>query len=170
MATTTRNRSKSANVSQTAIDQVGSFLQDLSAKPREELSLREAIEQLADPIRGAMAKGYSQEDIVGILGENGIKTTVATLKRYIMLSGSQKKSRTKPAKRAAKAPVVKAPAPAKPAAKTTTRKKSAPVAAVAPAPARGRRKSAAAKVEAPQTTVKATKAKAPATRGRKKSS
>lgn len=161
MATTTRNRSKSANVSQTAIDQVGSFLQDLSAKPREELSLREAIEQLADPIRGAMAKGYSQEDIVGILAENGIKTTVATLKRYIMLSGSQKKARTKPAKRVAKAP---APAPA-PAAKTT-RKKAAP--APAPAPARGRRKSAAAKVEAPQTTVKA--AKTTATRGRRKSS
>lgn len=167
MATSTRNRSKSANVSQTAIDQVGSFLQDLSAKPREELSLREAIEQLADPIRGAMAKGYSQEDIVGILAENGIKTTVATLKRYIMLSGTQKKTRAKSTRRAAKPVAAAAPAPAKPA--TKTRKKAAPIAAVeTPAP-RGRRKTAAAKVEAPQTTVKAA-TKTKTTRGRRKSS
>lgn len=152
MATVTRNRTKSANVSQTAISQVGSFLQDLSAKPREELSLREAIELLAEPIRGAMAKGYSQEDIVTILSENGIKTTVATLKRYIMLSGSPKKAKAaRTTKRTAKETPVEEPV-VKP-----TRGRKQPAAAQPAAKASGRRKTAAAKVEAPQTKVKAAK-------------
>lgn len=164
MATITRNRTKSANVSQTAISQVGSFLQDLSAKPREELSLREAIELLAEPIRGAMAKGYSQEDIVAILSENGIKTTVATLKRYIMLSGSPKKAKTsRTSKRTAKELVAEEPA-AKPA--RGGRKPAAATAApkAAPKAANGRRKSAAAKVEAPQTKVKAATKRTPSRR------
>jgi hypothetical protein len=88
---TTRNRPKSTNISKSAIDQVGSLLQDLSAKPREEMSLREAIDQLREPIQGAMARGYSYEDIVKILGEKGIPTTVTTVKRYISLGNSPKR-------------------------------------------------------------------------------
>jgi hypothetical protein len=165
MATNTRNRTKSANVSQTAISQVGSFLQDLSAKPREELSLREAIELLAEPIRGAMAKGYSQEDIVTILSENGIKTTVATLKRYIMLSGSPKKAKTgRTPKRAAKAA---APEPVAKPARGGRKPTAAPAAKPAAKATNGRRKSAAAKVEAPQTKVKSATKR---TTGRRKSS
>lgn len=89
-----RNRSKSANISKSALDQVGSLLQDLSAKPKQEMSIREAIDQLREPIQGAMAKGYTYEDIVQILTDSGINTTVTTVKRYISLGNPPRRKAT----------------------------------------------------------------------------
>lgn len=189
MATASRNRPKTVSVSKTALDHVGSLLQDLSEKPKEEMSLREAIDELREPIQGALAKGYSYEDIVEILGERGIKTTAATVKRYISLGNPRKRKpratagrpgrRTRSVSAAVVEPSVQEPVspPSPPAAAKSTKTTSG----------RGRRKSAAASVDAaPQTKVKAAKpaetakpkAKAapaakPApksTRGRKKSS
>jgi hypothetical protein len=122
---TTRNRPKTTNISKSAIDQVGSLLQDLSAKPREEMSLREAIDQLREPIQGAMARGYSYEDIVKILAEKGIPTTVTTVKRYISLGNSPKrrssgKTRTKRGRKTETEQSNETPAePAKAARKST---------------------------------------------------
>lgn len=199
MPTATRNRPKTVSVSKTALDQVGSLLLDLSAKPKEEMSLREAIDELREPIQNALAKGYSYEDVVSILGGKGIKTTAATVKRYISLGNPRnRKTRTATTKTktrrtpAASVEVVESPAPEKAPAtpKKTTRTRSAakPVEPVV-LPAKGRRKSAAASVDSAQTKVKTTpkaskttaaktarasaKTQAstakPATRGRKKS-
>lgn len=160
MATATRNRPKAVSVSKTAIDQVGSLLQDLSAKPKEGMSLREAIDQLREPIQSAMAKGYNYEDIIAVLAESGIPTTAATVKRYVSLSDPRK--RKAPAKRGRRADAAEAP--------TTTRKPKAEAEPAAPA-TRGRRK--AVEVVEPEPVTrgrrKATAEPAPkATRGRKK--
>lgn len=153
MVSATRNRPKAVNVSKTAIDQVGSLLQDLSAKPREEMSLREAIDQLREPIRGALAKGYTYEDIVAILGEKGIATTAATVKRYISIGNTRKR---KARGSAAKATVAEAelstapkaasrkkatkPEPVEAAPVKTTRAGRKPANTVAKASTQGRKK------------------------------
>jgi hypothetical protein len=143
-----RNRSKSASISKSALDQVGSLLQDLSAKPKQEMSIREAIDQLRGPIQAAMAKGYTYEDIVQILSESGISTTVTTVKRYISLGNPpRRKTGGKGQGKRAAATVEEVEAEAEPPAPKATRGKKA---AVAEAP-----------VETPPK---------PATRGRKPSS
>ncbi len=119
------------------------------------MSLREAIDQLREPIQSAMAKGYNYEDIIAVLAESGIPTTAATVKRYVSLSDPRK--RKAPAKRA-----------------STRKAKTVDAEPEAPAPTRGRRKAAAAEPE-PEPIVtrgrkKSTAEPAPkATRGRKKS-
>jgi hypothetical protein len=166
-ATATRNRPKSANVSKTAIDQLGSLLQDLSEKPKAEMSLREAINELREPIQSAMAKGYNYEDIVKILAEEGIPTTVTTVKRYISLGNPprRKSSGKTRAKRGRTASTSEADAES-PAPRTRRSTKAAEsVDAEAPKP-RGRRKTAAASAEPPaQTKIKTEpKSKAKGTR------
>lgn len=157
MVTATRNRPKSVSVSQRAIDQVGSFLQDLSEKPREEMSLREAIDQLREPIQGALAKGYTYEDIVGILGEQGIKTTATTIKRYISIGNSQK--------RKAKAAAEKTTGKRKTRAVSDTDGAAESFEEETPAPTKGRRKPAAASAKSGAKT-KATVEPKPASKGR----
>lgn len=184
MPTATRNRPKPVSVSKTALVQVGSLLQDLSAKPKEEMSLREAIDELREPIQSALAKGYSYDEIVAILGKKGIKTTSATVKRYISLGNPRKR---KPRGSAAKSGTrksnsgseVESPTEAIVTPLKTAGRASAAQKEVAPkaAPAKGQRKSAAASADsAAQTKVKTTRtsetskvaAAKPATRGRKK--
>ncbi|MCU0524376.1 MAG: hypothetical protein MUF72_06080 [Elainella sp. Prado103] len=187
MATASRNRPKTVSVSKTALDHVGSLLQDLSAKPKEEMSLREAIDELREPIQGALAKGYSYEDIVEILGDRGIKTTAATVKRYISLGNPRKRKpratagksgrRTRSVSAAVVEPSVQEPVSA--ASSRSTASRTSPS-----TPTRGRSKSVAASVDAaPQTKVQTakpngkTKAQSsavaqqttPSKRGRKKS-
>ena len=163
MATVTRNRPKAVSVSKTAIDQVGSLLQDLSAKPKEGMSLREAIDHLREPIQSAMAKGYNYEDIIAVLAESGIPTTAATVKRYVSLSDPRK--RKSPAKRTRRTDAGES---------VTSRKTKAvePEPEEAPVVTRGRRKAAEAAVEEPATRGRrkavAEPAAKPATRGRKK--
>jgi len=166
MATVTRNRPKAVSVSKTAIDQVGSLLQDLSAKPKEGMSLREAIDQLREPIQSAMAKGYNYEDIIAVLAESGIPTTAATVKRYVSLSDPRK--RKSPTKRTRRTDAGETSATSRKAkAVEVEPEEEAPVAT------RGRRKAAEVAVEAPPATRGRRKATAepapkPATRGRKK--
>lgn len=152
---TTRNRPKAVNISKTAIDQVGSFLQDLSAKPKEELSIREAIDQLREPIQTALAKGYNYDDIVTILTKQGISTTAATVKRYISLGNTGKRkagTRTKRGRAKTEDTESEAPKNQKAAKAESSTEEAAPKAT------RGRRKSAAASADSSaQTTVKAEK-------------
>lgn len=83
MATRTNRRIKKVNVTKESIDQVNSILQDLPEKPKEKLSLREAVDHLQDQIKDALAKGYSYEDVAVMLTEQGIKISPSTLKRYV---------------------------------------------------------------------------------------
>ncbi|HEY9630554.1 MAG TPA: hypothetical protein V6C84_24930 [Coleofasciculaceae cyanobacterium] len=108
MATATLKRSRAGNVPQTALDQVGSLLQDLPEKTKDQLSLREAVSQLQDIIKAALAKGYSYEDVATLLAEVAIVISPTTLKRYVLTNGSrttqkQASSKTK-TKRKAKVP------------------------------------------------------------------
>ena len=86
-----RKRSTAAaNISQPAIHQVTSALESLPEKPKESWSLREAINQLQEPITIALARGYSYEEVTQLLADNGIAISVFSLKRYLSLSKSQK--------------------------------------------------------------------------------
>jgi hypothetical protein len=97
MATSANRRIKSANVTNQAIDQANSLLQNLPEKPKEVMSLREAVDELQEDIRAALAKGYSYDEIAEILSNNGIEISVTTLKRYAPAGrGKRKTAATKP--------------------------------------------------------------------------
>ncbi|HEY9626422.1 MAG TPA: hypothetical protein V6C84_03905 [Coleofasciculaceae cyanobacterium] len=89
MATATLKRTRAGNVPQTALNQVGSLLQDLPEKTKEQISLREAVSQLQDIIKAALAKGYSYEDVATLLAEVAIVISPTTLKRYVLTNGSR---------------------------------------------------------------------------------
>lgn len=83
MATTKKRSSGSATIPKTAIEKVHSTLQDLPEKPKENLSLREAIGELHESITTALNRGYSYEEVVRILSDKNVDITVASLKRYL---------------------------------------------------------------------------------------
>jgi hypothetical protein len=89
MAVATRKRPKNLSVSKSALDQAGSLLQDLPQKAKEDLSLREAVDQLQDQVKAALAKGYSYDEVAVLLDGKGIEISASTLKRYVSLSGRQ---------------------------------------------------------------------------------
>lgn len=99
MAPTKRRSSASANISKAAIDQVGTTLQDLPEKPRENLSLREAVATLQDSITTALDRGYSYEEVVNILSRQGVDITVASLKRYLAAARKQTEDQPKKTRR-----------------------------------------------------------------------
>lgn len=86
MAATNR-RPKAILVKKESVDQANSFLGTLPEKTREEFSLREAVNRLQQPIRNALAKGYSYEEIAGILAEQGVTISSSTLKNYVPAGG-----------------------------------------------------------------------------------
>ena len=96
MAGTTSKRSRAASIQKQAIDQVNASLQDLPEKPKDNLSLREAVSQLQDEIRAALAKGYSYDDLAAMFSEKGIDISALTLKRYVS-SGRSRAGKTKAA-------------------------------------------------------------------------
>ncbi|NEQ28918.1 MAG: hypothetical protein F6K28_60225 [Microcoleus sp. SIO2G3] len=83
MMSATGKRPKTSSVSQKSVEQAGAFLAELPEKPKENLSLREAVAQLQDQIKAALAKGYSYEDVAQILGDRGIDISASTLKNYV---------------------------------------------------------------------------------------
>ncbi len=179
-------RPKAAAVKQSSIQDTNAFLQALPDKPKEELSLREAVEQMRDSVRSALAKGYTYQELAAMLTEKGIKISAFTLKNYVP-SGRRRSSKDMAEKEAApkkrgrrsKAEMEAARAAAEAAAADTPLNGAA---AAAPKATRGRKKgSVAAKTAAePEATVKkpttrrrqspaaASTESKPATRGRKK--
>ncbi|WAL58951.1 hypothetical protein [Thermocoleostomius sinensis] len=89
MAGTSGRRSRAASIQKQAIDQVNTSLQELPAKPKDNLSLREAVNLLQDEIRSALAKGYSHEDLAAIFADQGIEISALTLKRYVSSGRNQ---------------------------------------------------------------------------------
>ena len=63
----------------TTLDKLG----QLKEKPKEELTLRESIYFLRDKLKSALKKGYSYQDLSGILEEQGILISASTLKQYL---------------------------------------------------------------------------------------
>lgn len=95
MAATPGKRSKATLVKKEMVEEANSFLQDLPEKQKEDLSLKEAVNKLREPIQEALAKGYSYPDLAKMLSEKGIKISALTLKNYAP-SGRKQSSKGKP--------------------------------------------------------------------------
>jgi len=85
MAVATGRRPKAISVSKQAVDQAGALLGQLPEKPKENLSLRDAIDQLQEEIKEALSKGYTYNDVAGLLANKDILISPATLKRYVSM-------------------------------------------------------------------------------------
>jgi hypothetical protein len=83
MPVATGKRPKAAVVRQEAIDNTSAFLQSLPDKPKEDMSLREAIEQMREPLRAALMKGYTYQELAAMLSDQGINISAFTLKNYV---------------------------------------------------------------------------------------
>lgn len=83
MAVVPTKRPKASAVKQASIKDTNAFLQSLPEKPKEDLSLREAVEQMRESVRGALAKGYTYQELAAMLTEKGIKISAFTLKNYV---------------------------------------------------------------------------------------
>lgn len=95
MAAPKGKRPKNTLVQQSAIQQVETLLQSLPEKQAEEVSVRGAVHQLKDQLKSALERGYSYDELVGILAEQGINLTAATLKAYLPPGKRQAKGATK---------------------------------------------------------------------------
>jgi hypothetical protein len=82
-------------VEATAIDQIESLFADLPEKPQENVSLREAIADLREPLKASLAKGYSYDELTKILNDNGIEIRASTLKHYLATAQKLSSSRTR---------------------------------------------------------------------------
>jgi hypothetical protein len=83
MARTTRRTSLSTLVPKTAIEKATFTLQDLPEKPKEELSLKEAVQNMREVISAALSKGYSLEEVAEMLTQQGVDITPPSLKYYL---------------------------------------------------------------------------------------
>jgi len=83
MAAVTTKRTKASAVKQASIKDTSAFLESLPEKPKEDLSLREAVEQMRDSVRGALAKGYTYQELAAMLTDKGIRISAFTLKNYV---------------------------------------------------------------------------------------
>lgn len=97
MSLAPRKRTRATTVSPDAVEQAASFLEELPDKPKEDLSLREAVGQMQDSLKAALAKGYSYEELAQMLGNQGIQISAFTLKNYVP-SGKRSITKGKPRK------------------------------------------------------------------------
>ncbi|MBW4522351.1 MAG: hypothetical protein KME16_22075 [Scytolyngbya sp. HA4215-MV1] len=95
MAKATKKVIKATIVKPATIEHTKTALQALPEKPKEGLSLREAVNRLQEPLRAALNKGYNYEDLAKMLTERGIKISTATLKNYVP-SGKRSGAQAKP--------------------------------------------------------------------------
>lgn len=171
MLVVTNKRPKTVLVKKDSVAQAGNFLDSLPEKPKETFSLRSAVDRLREPIRAALAKGYTYDEVAALLAKQGISISPSTLKNYVP-SGSRQATKTKMAgaktrqtkvnREATKASV--APTPLKPVTQTKSndRQSSDKVTDIQPAKQRTRATAAKTKVE-PSTKAK-TPAKQPSSK------
>ena len=89
MSKSKRNQKIHVDKLQTTLDK----LDQLEAKPKEKLTLRESIYFLRDKLKKALKKGYSYQDLSEILAEQDIFISAATLKQYLTDISKESKSR-----------------------------------------------------------------------------
>jgi len=92
MEVATRKRPRTVIVSREVVDAAGTFLSQLPDKPKQEMSLREAINQMRDSIQVALVKGYTYYDLAAMLADKGIAISPATLKNYVPSGKRQRKA------------------------------------------------------------------------------
>jgi len=97
MATASKNGSRILGVKPATVEQAKAFLQELPEKPKEDLSLKEAVERMKEPLQLALGKGYSYDSLAKMLSEQGIKISALTLKNYLP-SGRRAAAKAKAAK------------------------------------------------------------------------
>ncbi len=97
MTVAPRKRTRATIVSPEAVEQATTLLEDLPEKPKENLSLREAVKQMQDSLKAALAKGYSYEELAQMLAKQGIQISAFTLKNYVP-SGKRSITKGKPRK------------------------------------------------------------------------
>ncbi len=154
-------RRSSTSIPQSVVDQASTALEQLPEKPKENLSLKEAVAALKDTITAALERGYSYEEVAAMLSEQGVKISASSLKSY--LSAIQRTSAAKPVRGRGRK--------AKATAATTTEATPEPTpAATEEAPKRrGGRKPKAAAIEEPAPApAPVEEAPAPRRRGRAK--
>ncbi len=96
MIEATEKRKKAIAVKQSSIGNTSAFLESLPEKPKEDLSLKEAIDQLREPLRAALSRGYTYPELAEMLTEKGIKISAFTLKNYVP-SGKRRANKEKEA-------------------------------------------------------------------------
>lgn len=96
MTEVVEKRSKAVAVKQASIGNTSAFLESLPEKPKEDLSLREAIDQLREPLRAALSRGYTYAELAEMLTEKGVKISAFTLKNYVP-SGKRRANKEKEA-------------------------------------------------------------------------
>jgi Mg/Co/Ni transporter MgtE len=87
-------------INKTAIDQAVSVLAKLPDKPKENFALREAIFEMRQEIQSVLDRGYSYEEVAGLLSQNEVQIKAITLKQYLAefrRKSSKKKSAAKSA-------------------------------------------------------------------------
>jgi len=134
----TRSRGTRASVVKPEVmGQVAGFLGELPDKPKDQLSLKEAIAELSEQIQSAFDKGYTYPEIAEILHDHGIQISAFTLKSYVprgrkktagRKAGTTRKTR-KPAEGVTT--VIQEPAKAVSPAKRSTAKAATPKASEA---------------------------------------
>lgn len=94
MTKTKRNQ----KISVDKVNKVLSVLENLEAKPKTELTLRETVAKVEFRLRGAMKMGYSFEDLSRLLSKQDIFISATTLKQYLKAldkgSSSRKRKRS----------------------------------------------------------------------------
>lgn len=70
-------------VSKDQLEKVSGMLQELPAKPKDELSLKEAIAEMYENITAALNRGYSHAEISEVLKGQGLQISSSTLKSYL---------------------------------------------------------------------------------------
>jgi transposase len=88
MPVRTSKYSRSARIQPGIISQTKACLQELPTKKEELFSLREAIRQLRAPLKAALTKGYSYQELAAMLQQQEISISASTLRTYLA-SGKQ---------------------------------------------------------------------------------
>lgn len=97
MNSASKRSTTSPIIPKSAIEQATTALQDLPEKPKEQWSLREAVNLMRDSINDALSKGYSYEEVAEMLTSQGVHINVQSLK-YYLVRGKKEEREALPAK------------------------------------------------------------------------
>lgn len=89
MSVRAKKSSKSSRIQSQAVNRTKAALQDLPEKAAGLISLQEAIHQLRAPLKAALNKGYSYQELAAMLQQQGISISRSTLRSYLALDKQQ---------------------------------------------------------------------------------
>jgi hypothetical protein len=82
-------------IKKTTIERAIETLQSVPEKPKEEVSLREAIELMRPTLKQMIGRGYNYDEVADMLKGTGIQISGATLKQYLGAKKTRKSTRLK---------------------------------------------------------------------------